>query len=236
MSSIPVLFLPGLLCTGDLFKHQISRLPGGFKGQGCRLAPENSMELLAGKVWRETRGNPVLCGLSLGGIVCMEMYRQMPDRVRGLVLMDTNAMDENEAVSEERLRLLQKALDSSPGRVAGEFLYDKQVHPALRENISLKNRVIAMADEYGTDLFACHAGALSSRIDYSPVLGSIRCPVLILTGEEDRICPEEKQTHMESLIPGAERVRIPGAGHLSAMEQAEAVTITLNSWLMRYFP
>lgn len=227
-----ILFLPGLLCTGVLFDYQISYLPDNFIGKNCGLPDESTMEALGRRLWQQNPGRNILCGLSLGGIICMEMFRQNSAQILGLILIDTNALDETELITQQRLGIIAEAEKSSPGLVAANKLFEKQVHPSLWNRKDLRKSVFDMADSYGLKKLQLHANALAGRPDYSPILREVRCPVLIISGEADRICPEEKQAHLHNLMPKAERISIPGAGHLSSIEQPEAVSEAMNQWLI----
>jgi pimeloyl-ACP methyl ester carboxylesterase len=73
--------------------------------------------------------------------------------------------------------------------------------------------------------------ALMTRPDATPLLQTIRCPSLILVGEEDVITPPELSEQMRSAIAGSELVRIPEAGHLSSVEQPDAFNGAVTRFL-----
>jgi pimeloyl-ACP methyl ester carboxylesterase len=69
------------------------------------------------------------------------------------------------------------------------------------------------------------------RPDNRPILGGIRVPTLVVVGREDALTPVEMSREIASGIPGARLEIVPGCGHLSTMEQPEAVNRALRAWL-----
>jgi pimeloyl-ACP methyl ester carboxylesterase len=81
------------------------------------------------------------------------------------------------------------------------------------------------------DLFEIQMKALLARPDAAPILGQIRCPALVLTGEDDIWSTPTRHREMAAAIPGAELVLIPKSGHMSTMERPAEVSAALREWL-----
>ncbi|MEO1307942.1 MAG: alpha/beta hydrolase, partial [Pseudomonadota bacterium] len=77
----PVLFLPGMMCDARLFWPQITALSPTRSVQVAPLTGAASMGALAARVLDHAPRRFVLVGLSMGGIVAMEILRRAPDRV-----------------------------------------------------------------------------------------------------------------------------------------------------------
>jgi pimeloyl-ACP methyl ester carboxylesterase len=88
-----------------------------------------------------------------------------------------------------------------------------------------------MAAEVGPAAFIRQQTAVMGRSDSRPMLGSIRCPALVLVGADDEITPPERAAEIAAGIAGAHLVTIPQSGHVSALEQPEEVTRALLEWL-----
>ena len=73
--------------------------------------------------------------------------------------------------------------------------------------------------------------ALAARPDHQETLGAYKGPSLILMGAEDRLCPRDRHELMHRLIPNSRFVVIEGAGHLPTLEQPQATTKALVTWL-----
>ncbi len=83
----------------------------------------------------------------------------------------------------------------------------------------------------GADVFADQSRALQQRPDQRDTLRAVRVPTLNLCGEDDTLCPLERQEMMRDLISGARLAVIPGAGHLPILEQSERTNEELKQWL-----
>lgn len=93
-----------------------------------------------------------------------------------------------------------------------------------------------MAERIGVAGFINQTRAQLQRPDSRPDLPSVRCPVLIMTGREDRVCNVALHEEMAALIPGSTLEIIPECGHLSTMEQSETVTQAMLRWLDTIYP
>ena len=232
---IHILFLPGLLCTEQLFSGQISNLPVEFSSDCIILPLGKTMEEISETIWAGISGNIILVGLSMGGIIAMEMYRQQPERILGMVLLDSNSYDEVKTVSEARWKLVDRAKEIGPGEMSLSLLLHSLVHFKNIKEPFIKRSVFEMAEKYGILRFISHAHALSSRQNYSEILTRINIPVLIMHGSGDQLCPVEFHKHLQTLIPGSRRIAIDDCGHLSSLEKPELVSEYLNKWLEEHF-
>ena len=64
-------------------------------------------------------------------------------------------------------------------------------------------------------------------------LGEIRCPVLVITGSEDRMMPPENSRLLAGGIPGAELYMVEGAGHCFFFEQPDEVNRVLTGFFTK---
>ncbi len=88
-----------------------------------------------------------------------------------------------------------------------------------------------MAADVGRRGYLQPAGANIARPDSRPTLATIRCPTLVLVGEQDALTPPERALEIASGIAGARLVRIADCGHLSTLERPDEVTRALHGWL-----
>ena len=100
---------------------------------------------------------------------------------------------------------------------------------AHREDEELLDTILGMALDLGPDVFHRQSLALRDRQDSVPTLATIDCPVLVMCGDEDMLCPVEYHELMAERIPGARLVIIRQCGHLSSLEQPEIVTQELKN-------
>ncbi|MCA9903849.1 MAG: alpha/beta fold hydrolase, partial [Anaerolineae bacterium] len=115
--------------------------------------------------------------------------------------------------------------------ITTDFLKDVMLHPDHQRDLDLRRRVLAMAENIGTQGFINQVRAQLARPDSLPYLHEIRCPTLVLTGREDLVCPISLHEEMAQRIPNARLVIVEHCGHLSTLEQPEIVTAALRDWL-----
>ena len=94
----------------------------------------------------------------------------------------------------------------------------------------LVNSVIDMFARSTAEVFAAQIRALLARPDASGLLPGIRCPTLVLCGEEDSWAPAARHRDMAAQIPGATLELVPDCGHMCTLERPETVTQALLAW------
>ncbi len=174
----------------------------------------------------------VLGGLSLGGYVAMEIVRQDPDRVAALVLADTKASADTEDARANRLRVADQVLAAGStealARAMLPALLGATTHQQRPEVVATVRGWIHEAEPAGV---AWAQRAMAARPDSHADLARLTVPSLVLWGAEDALAPADEQHSMLAVLRDARDVVIPGAGHLSAVEDPEAVTAALVAFL-----
>src|SRR5262249_35121919 len=110
-------------------------------------------------------------------------------------------------------------------------LFPLFVHRNRHDDLALKQIVSAMADETGAQAFIRQQRAIMGRPDCRPLLPTIACPTLVLAGDADELTPAVLSEEIAAGIPGARLAMVPNCGHLSTLEQPDAVTALLEEWL-----
>ena len=173
----------------------------------------------------------VLAGLSMGGYVAWQFWRRHPQRLRALVLCDTRALADSEAVARGRLQTAEKVLLQGPSVVA-EPMLEKLFAPATRtdrpEMVDATRRVILGTSPHG---IAAALRGMAQRPDVSPWLPEIRVPALLVCGEFDGISPPAEMRTIAASMPSAEYVEIAGAGHMSPVERPAAFAEAFGNWV-----
>jgi len=230
--TLPVLFLPGLLCDADLWTAQLNAFSAGRPVTVANLAGADSVAGLAEAALAAAPPRFALAGLSMGGYVALEIMRRAPQRVAGLALIDTSARPDTEEQSRRRRGLIALARTGKFKGVTPRLL-PLLLHPVRLEDPVLTGRVMAMAARIGRDAFLRQQTAILGRPDSRPDLPRIACPTVVVCGRQDELTPLPVSEEMAGLIPGAGLVVVEDSGHLSTMERPEAVNATLAAWLGR---
>jgi pimeloyl-ACP methyl ester carboxylesterase len=227
---IPILLIPGLLCSPRLYAEQIPHL--------WRLGPvtiadhtrDDTVSAIARRILATAPPRFALIGLSMGGYIAFEILRQSPERVAKVALLDTTSRPDSPEQSTARRAQIALARD---GRLDEVFdaSFPRLVHPNHRADARVRQVLRQMADEVGIDGFVHQQSANMSRPDSRPGLGAIRCPALVLVGDRDELTPPERAAEIAGGIAGARLVEVPGSGHSSPIEQPGLVTRALLDFL-----
>jgi len=110
-------------------------------------------------------------------------------------------------------------------------LLPRLLHPRHFGDAALTEALMAMALGIGREGYVRQQEAIIGRVDSRPSLARIACPTLVLCGREDLLLPLELSEEMHAGIAGSRLVVVETSGHMSAMEQPEAVNDALRDWL-----
>ncbi len=236
-----IVLWPSFLCDGSMWDAQVGPLSElgrvlCFDGPGhgkSELPPPFSLDdntrALLDACDALGVDKLVLVGLSWGGMVGMRLALLAPDRVKGLVLLDTSAQAER-----KRDRVKYRAL-ASLFRRAGmpPWLVERQVAPkmfgrtTLATHPEMSARLSRDVNGFSREGVYRASKAIFRRPDVTAEIAAIRAPTLVLCGEEDVATPPARSRLIADRIPGARLEMVPGAGHLSALEQPDRVNAVL---------
>jgi pimeloyl-ACP methyl ester carboxylesterase len=231
MAAENVLLLPGMMCDARMWQAQIDSLE--IPVSVPRLDEFDNFPDMARSVLQNAPETFALAGLSLGGILAFEIWRQAPHRVSHLVLLDTNPFADTPEKQSLRLQQIEQVLDGGLRSIAVESLKPLYLAEASRHDEGLLNTILDMAMDLGPEVFRRQSLALANRVDSVVTLGDIDCPTTIICGSEDRLCPLAYHELMASRIPDSRLVVIEECGHLASMEQPAAVTTELQRLFAR---
>ena len=228
--SMPLVLIPGLTCTAELFTPQWPVLAPGRLIFTADHRRDETMAAIAGRLLANAPPRFALCGLSMGGYIAFEVMRQAPERVTRLALLDTGAKGATPETNKPREQMISLAERGSYTEVTNLF-WPRFVAPHRLDDSDLRATVRRMADETGPETFIRQQRAIMSRPDSRPGLGAISVPTLVLVGEHDLATPVADSQEIADGITGSRLVVLPGCGHLSTLEAPEAVNTALLAWL-----
>lgn len=226
---MPLVFLPGMMCDARLFGPQIaamSHLTLHFPAIGAR----DTMRALAAEVLASAPPRFALAGLSMGGILAMEVYNQAPSRVDRLALLDTNPRAELPQVQARRALQIEKVGAGGLATVMREEMKPKYLVEGPDRAVIL-DLCMDMALALGPEVFIRQSLALRTRPDQQQTLTRVTVPTLILCGRKDLLCPVERHEEMQDLVRHSTLHVVENAGHLPTLEQPTETTAALIRWM-----
>jgi pimeloyl-ACP methyl ester carboxylesterase len=227
---LPVMLVPGLLCSARLYAGQIAALWRFGPVMVADHRHDDTMEAIARRILGTAPPRFALAGLSMGGYIALSIVRLAPERVERLALLDTSARPDAPQQSERRRALIALAQSGRFAEIA-DLLWPIFVHRDRQGDTELHGIVRTMADETGAEVFVRQQHAIMTRPDARPTLGSIKCPTLVLVGDGDELTPPELSQEIAGAVAGARLVTVPNCGHLSTLERSDAVNRALAEWL-----
>ena len=224
------MLIPGLLGSARMYAAQIPQLWRAAPVMIADHTRDDSMGAIARGILGTAPPRFALAGLSMGGYIAFEILRQAPERIAKVAFLDTSARADTP--EQTAMRRAQMTL-ASQGRLAEvvEQQFPRLVHQNHRADPALRQVFTLMAEDVGAAAFIRQQTATLGRSDSRSTLGSIRCPTLVLVGEDDELTPPERAGEIAAAIHGARLVTVPQSGHMSTLEQPDAVARTLLQWL-----
>ncbi len=235
--STTLMLLPGLNCDAAVWAPQVAALQGQARCVVPAWGLRDSLTAMAQQVLDEASTERFsVAGHSMGGRVALELMRLAPQRVERLALLDTGThpLAAGEAGEKERagrMALLKVAQTQGMRAMAQEWAKG-MVHPD-RIGGPVFDEVLAMFDRGSAAQYAAQIHALLNRPDAAPLLPGITCPTLVLTGRQDAWSGPAQHEAMAAAIPNAQLVIVEDSGHMTTLEQPQAVSAALTDWLRR---
>lgn len=172
-----------------------------------------------------------IAGLSMGGYVALALYKQLPSRVRALVLADTRAQADTDEAKQTRAQHAEKALTEGMAGIADAMLPKLLTPETVSKHPEMVKRVRDMMLKTKPEGAAAALRGMAERDDQSDLLPKISVPALILVGSEDAITPVADSEKMHHAITGSRLVVLENAGHVSNLERTEQFNNALQDFL-----
>ena len=238
MAKTPLLLIPGLLCSPRLYAAQVAALQDRAEivvpdWRRAPLAVWDTWESAARWIVDQMPlGKFAMAGLSLGGMLAVEIMQFAADRVTRLALLDTGMRSQDETERAIRRARIRLATEGHFKLVLGLQL--SRFIPAYRlPDKGLVDEVMAMCNEIGVDIYRRQEELAAIRTDRRPDLPRIKCPTIVVCGRDDAATPLFLSEEMAKAIPAAALVVIEQCGHLITMEKPDETNEILKLWLDR---
>jgi pimeloyl-ACP methyl ester carboxylesterase len=227
---IPTILVPGLMCSARLYAEQIPMLWRFGPVTVADHRRDDSMDAIARRILSTAPERFALIGLSMGGYIASSILRLAPERVAKLALLDTSARADLPERIEARRALIAMVEGGRFAEVV-DLHFPQFVHKRRRDDATLKRIVQLMAEDTGPQVYVQQQKAIMGRRDWREFLPSIRCPTVMIVGQDDEMTPPKLAEEITAGIPGARLVVVPDSGHLPTIERPADVNAALMKWL-----
>lgn len=153
-----------------------------------------------------------LAGHSMGGYISLAFARLFPDRVTGLALVASQTLADPPDRKEGRYK---SAEDVKQNGIVGVV---DTMTPKFTPNEQLQAVARKIMERQQPAAYIGALKAMAERLDSTPLLGSMKYPVVVVHGDVDALIPIERAREVKAVLPHAHLVEILGAGHLPMME------------------
>ena len=229
-----LVFIPGLMLTPRLYDPQVAAFRDRFLIAFGDTLNKGNITAMAEAALAATKDEIIPVGLSMGGYVALEMARLAPQRLKGLIIMDSNAATDSPDRKAERQRLIDMSGLGKFRGVTKTLLAQFIAHANLNDE-TITMPIMAMAEEVGRDNFILQQQAIMSRRDQFDTLRQLDIPGLFIVGSED-IAFLEPVRDMAAAMKNSTYVEIADAGHLPTLEEPDAVIDAMEGFLGKHYP
>lgn len=227
-----LVFLSGLLCDGFVWDEIQKTFATSYATHVIHFAGFNSLQAMASHTLDQFSGSAVIIGHSMGGRVALEVFRQAPNRVMALGLLNTgvHTRGANEALG--RLEILLTGAQYGMDAVAKAWL-PPMLSPSVFDDKGLIEGLEAMVKRHSLSDFAAQIHALIHRPEVESLLPDITIPTWIASGTHDTWSPLQQHQEIHRKIPHSELEELIDLGHMSIVENPAYVGHVLALWLQR---
>jgi pimeloyl-ACP methyl ester carboxylesterase len=230
-----LVLIPGFMADARSFMPQIAELGAARPIVLLSAGLADTVEKIVAEAGPMLPSRFALVGHGLGGNIAIEILRRHPDAVSRIVLIATDPLPEPPQLAAAQEALLVAA---KTGHMAD--CITQMLPPAALFDAPWRDEITAlvqdMAATLGVEQFQRQLRVMQRRPDQQKTLRKAHVPTLILAGAADTIVPRRRTEFLAGMMPHGCLEIIPGAGHLPQLEQPEAVTNALRTFLAGRLP
>jgi len=163
-----------------------------------------------------------LAGHSMGGYVALAFVRLFPERVTGLGLVSSQVLADPPDRKEGRYKSAADVAENGTSSVVTTMT------PKFTADENLQSFARASMERQQPAAYIGALRAMAERMDSTPLLSSLRVPLVIIHGDSDALIPVDRAREIKTALPAAHLVEINGAGHIPMMEAKEKTAQALK--------
>lgn len=224
----PVIMIPGLGSDAAVWQPTIDELGPDVQCRVGDTLSDDSLPAIAARILGNAPARFALAGVSMGGMVALEIMRAAPDRVSRLLLCDTNARaDTDEQTTRRRTtNAAMLATDDLTALAGPGIAY--MVHPDTDKDV--RDALTQMTLRVGATAYVRQNKAVIARHDLRSVLTTISVPTMVVVGANDLMTPLIMSQEINDAIHGSTLRIIPDCGHLPPIEKPRALAELMREW------
>ncbi len=226
-----LVLIPGLGSDGAVWRRTVTALAGQVQCIVGDTLCDDSLVKMACRILDQAPERFALSGVSMGGMVALEIMRLAPERISHLALFDTNASPDT--LGRRTYRHLANLVVGATNnyRRQAERAVGMLVHAGAPDDV--RAELVEMSVRVGARAYVRQNRALIARTDVRQVLPTIRVPTAVIVGQDDRITPVHQSREIHRLTPGSTLEVIPDCGHLPPIEKPDFAAALLGKLLQR---
>lgn len=225
----PLILIPGLGSDFAVWRPTIKALGLSAECTVGDTLSDDSLPGMAERILRQAPESFSLAGVSMGGMVALEIMRSAPERVVRLALLDTNPCPDTPEQASQRRSANAAVLSSDNFEALATGSLKYLVHPAA--SVEVRDALVEMSVRVGAKAYARQNEAVMNRADQRQILPTIEVPTIVMVGAQDVMTPLALSEMIRDGIRNAQLHIIPDCGHLPPIEKPEAVASLLREWM-----
>lgn len=225
-----IVFLPGLLCDSTVWQKQIEYFTPDYNVETFEFSHFSSIQDMAKKVISDLTKPVILVGHSMGARVALEVFRLAPQLVSKIALIDFGIHSVKQGEAEKRFELIKAVRIHGMQYLIHHWLEPMVYPPNISQTdifSSMKKMVLGQA----IDSFEAQINALLTRPEVVDVFKSIHIPLYLGVGRQDQWSTLAQHEAMLEINPNAQLNIYENSGHMSPLEAAEQINISLKKWI-----
>lgn len=245
-NNLPVIFLHGFPYDHTMWDRQVEFLKYKYycitydiRGLGKNVVPDvqYTLEDLVDDLINLTENleirKPVICGLSMGGYICLRAIEKAQDKFSGVILCDTKSADDDNAGRLKRAAAINAINRDGLEKYVAEAVSATFAGETMENNRDMYEDVLRKAQSSDAAGVKACILAMMGRTDTTGFLPEIKIPTLLISGSYDKLTPPLLMRGMCEKIPEAELAVAPRAAHMSPLENPEFVNDVISGFLDR---
>jgi pimeloyl-ACP methyl ester carboxylesterase len=222
--------IPGIMSDARTWRAVAQRInPEGAPTHAADTSLDATIEEMAARALTETDGELIVLAHSMGGRVALEMGRQAPERIRAMVLANTNTEGlGDQEIAHREARIAEANADMI---AYARGWVPKVISNASKRKPDLVASIVKMVEDCPPEVQERQNRALIARPDATLCLEKLRFPVLLVTGSEDNLSSRVSNEGIARRLEDAQVKVIEDAGHLLPFEQPQELSEAILRWL-----